>query len=319
MPDTFPSIHLPSPIVRPNSPSLWPRYFSHFPPSACSFPFSWHKTPTSKMADSFDCALDLMRRLPPLHTEQNLLKLITLVPDLTEDLLSTVDQPLKTSVCNTTGKTFLLCDYNRDADSYRSPWSNKFQPSLPDANYPSDKLRNLEILANDAFDTYRSLYFEGGVSSVYLWDLDTGFAGVVLIKKTGEGSTKMSGSWDSIHVFDVATEHPQSPSTYRLTSTVILNMDSTTADSAALNLSGNLTRQSELTIPQIETFDSHLVHIGRMIEQMEITMRNTLHEVYFSKTMDIVNDLRSTRPRADTKLQTDLANELASKLVSRQK
>ena len=26
-------------------------------------------------------------------------------------------------------------------------------------------------------------YFEGGVSSVYLWDLDHGFAGVVLIKK----------------------------------------------------------------------------------------------------------------------------------------
>jgi F-actin capping protein, beta subunit len=28
-----------------------------------------------------------------------------------------------------------------------------------------------------------SRYFEGGVSSVYLWDLDDGFAGVVLLKK----------------------------------------------------------------------------------------------------------------------------------------
>jgi capping protein beta len=35
-----------------------------------------------------------------------------------------------------------------------------------------------------AFDTYRDLYFEGGVSSVYLWDMDDGFAGVVLIKKS---------------------------------------------------------------------------------------------------------------------------------------
>lgn len=26
-------------------------------------------------------------------------------------------------------------------------------------------------------------YFEGGVSSVFLWDLDEGFAGVVLLKK----------------------------------------------------------------------------------------------------------------------------------------
>lgn len=27
-------------------------------------------------------------------------------------------------------------------------------------------------------------YYEGGVSSVYFWDLDDGFAGVVLIKKS---------------------------------------------------------------------------------------------------------------------------------------
>lgn len=41
----------------------------------------------------------------------------------------------------------------------------------------------MEIKANEAFDVYRELYYEGGVSSVYLWDLDDGFAGVVLLKK----------------------------------------------------------------------------------------------------------------------------------------
>jgi hypothetical protein len=65
----------------------------------------------------------------------------------------------------------------------RSPWSNEFTPPLVEATYPSLKLRKLELAANEAFDTYRELYFEGGVSSVYLWDLDPGFAGVVLIKK----------------------------------------------------------------------------------------------------------------------------------------
>lgn len=30
-------------------------------------------------------------------------------------------------------------------------------------------------------DTCR--YFEGGISSVYLWDMDDGFAGCVLLKK----------------------------------------------------------------------------------------------------------------------------------------
>jgi capping protein (actin filament) muscle Z-line, beta len=48
---------------------------------------------------------------------------------------------------------------------------------------PSESLRKLEIDANHAFDQYRDMYFEGGVSSVYLWDLDHGFAGILLIKK----------------------------------------------------------------------------------------------------------------------------------------
>ena len=58
---------------------------------------------------------------------------------------------------------------------------------------PSERLRKLEIEANAAFDQYRELYFEGGVSSVYLWDLDSGFAGVILIKKAGDGSKKIKG------------------------------------------------------------------------------------------------------------------------------
>ena len=31
--------------------------------------------------------------------------------------------------------------------------------------------------------TLRCRYYEGGTSSVYFWDLDDGFAGVVLMKK----------------------------------------------------------------------------------------------------------------------------------------
>ena len=44
------------------------------------------------------------------------------VPDLCEDLLSSVDQPLKIAKDKETGKDYLLCDYNRDGDSYRWVW-----------------------------------------------------------------------------------------------------------------------------------------------------------------------------------------------------
>jgi hypothetical protein len=72
---------------------------------------------------------------------------------------------------------------------------------LDDGFAPSERLRALEgdvalssafcswvcelcaVEANELFDAYRELYFEGGLSSVYLWDLDGGFAGCFLIKK----------------------------------------------------------------------------------------------------------------------------------------
>jgi hypothetical protein len=71
------------------------------------------------MADKLDCALDLMRRLPPAQIEDNLAGLIDLVPDLTEELLSAVDQPLKIAYDSHSKRDYLLCDYNRDEDSYR--------------------------------------------------------------------------------------------------------------------------------------------------------------------------------------------------------
>lgn len=131
---------------------------------------------------------DLLRRLNPKHTTAHLNSLIHLAPDLTEDLLSSVDQPLSIRRCKQTGRDYLLCDYNRDGDSYRSPWSNEFDPPLESgaasaASLPSEKVRKMEVRANEAFDLYRDLYYEGGVSSVYFWNLDDGFAGVVLLKK----------------------------------------------------------------------------------------------------------------------------------------
>ena len=75
---------------------------------------------------------------------------------------------------------------------------------MSDGTVPSERVRKMEVAANEAFDVYRELYvyllaqmritgqneltnvcryYEGGVSSVYFWNLDDGFAGVVLLKK----------------------------------------------------------------------------------------------------------------------------------------
>ncbi|KAA0200262.1 F-actin capping protein subunit beta [Fasciolopsis buskii] len=146
--------------------------------------------------------MDLMRRLPPQKIDRTLLDVINLVPDLCEDILSSIDQPLKIARDAKVGRDYLLCDYNRDGDSYRSPWSNTYDPPIEDGAMPSESLRKREIEINAAFDQYREMYYEGGISSVYLWDMDLGFAGVILIKKAGDAKLA-SGCWDSIHVIDV--------------------------------------------------------------------------------------------------------------------
>ncbi|GIY77857.1 f-actin-capping protein subunit beta [Caerostris darwini] len=271
-----------------------------------------------------DCALDLMRRLPPQQIEKNLSDLIDLVPSLCEDLLSSVDQPLKIARDKTLGKDYLLCDYNRDGDSYRSPWSNTYDPPLDDGAMPSDRLRKLEIDANEAFDQYREMYFEGGVSSVYLWDLEHGFAGVILIKKAGDGSKKIKGCWDSIHVVEVQTvllnkkEKSSGRSAhYKLTSTVMLWLQTNKSSSGTMNLGGSLTRQIE-SDSNVNEANPHIANIGKLVEDMENKIRNTLNEIYFGKTKDIVNGLRSMQSLTEQRQQADLRNDLARALQMRQ-
>lgn len=263
-----------------------------------------------------DCALDLMRRLPPQQIEKNLSDLIDLVPDLCEDLLSSIDQPLKVATDKKVGKDYLLCDYNRDGDSYRSPWTNSYEPSLEDGAMPSERLRKLEIEANTAFDQYRELYFEGGVSSVYLWDLDAGFAGVILIKKAGDGSKKIKGCWDSIHVVEVQEKSSGRSAHYKLTSTSMLWLQTNRVGSGTMNLGGSLTRQIEQDASVSEA-SPHIANIGKMVEEMENKIRNTLNEIYFGKTRDIVNGLRSVQPLDQSKQQDDLRKDLVIALASK--
>ena len=69
--------------------------------------------------DKLNSALNLMRRMPPSSVENSLAGLIELVPQLTDELLNHVDQPLKVKRDPKTGTDYILCDYNRDGDSFR--------------------------------------------------------------------------------------------------------------------------------------------------------------------------------------------------------
>lgn len=269
-------------------------------------------------------ALDLVRRMPPVRIEQTLEELVDLVPDLTDDLLNTIDQPLQPAK-DAQGNTYLNCDYNRDGDSYRSPWTNTYDPPIDDGVLPPPHLRQLEVAANDLFNSYREMYYEGGASSVYLWELDPGapgFAACVLFKKTVEAAKKglTAGNWDAIHVVemrpvDAATAH------YKLTSTIMLSLDTdhttkSSSGSASLKLSGSMTRQTEEKHPGKSDGD-HLKNVGRMLEEMENRMRDSLQTVYFGRTKTTVNKMYRMGGASTDKMKADLAQALQKELASK--
>ncbi|KAG8633367.1 probable F-actin-capping protein subunit beta [Manihot esculenta] len=243
-----------------------------------------------------EAAMGLIRRIHPKRSDTALSALLSLLPHHSSDLLSQVDQPLQVLCDVDCGKGFILCEYNRDADSYRSPWSNKYHPPLEEALFPSSELRKLEIEANEAFTIYREQYYEGGISSVYLWEDDEreGFVACFLIKKdgskTGHGRRGylQEGAWDAIHVIEVGPEEEKAVH-YCLTSTVMLSLTTNDESSGTFSLSGSIRRQMNM---DLAIADGHLCNMGRIIEEMEGRLRNTLDQVYFGKTKEMVCTLR---------------------------
>ncbi|KAK6138838.1 hypothetical protein DH2020_027425 [Rehmannia glutinosa] len=184
-----------------------------------------------------EAAMGLMRRIPPKHSETALSALLSLLPHHSSDLLSQVDQPLQVLCDVDSGKEFILCEYNRDADSYR--------------------------------------YYEGGISSVYMWeDENEGFIACFLIKKgdsslnfmvngailpmsnfvmvfpiedgsktaDGKRGYLQEGSWDAIHVIEVGPVEEET-ARYCLTSSVMLSLTTNHESSGTFNLSGSIRRQ----------------------------------------------------------------------------
>ncbi|AET39421.1 F-actin-capping protein subunit beta Ecym_4363 [Eremothecium cymbalariae DBVPG len=257
--------------------------------------------------EKFDAALALLSRLDPENLVANIKAIIELEPELAGDLLSSVDTPLKVkSDTDFQNTEFLCCDYNRDIDSHRSPWSNEYLPKLSseeltESPFPSDSLRQLEIAMNESMDIYRDLYYEGGVSSAYLWDLDEAtddFAGVVLFKKGLESVNR----WDSIHVFEVINTGSHD-FTYRITTTIILHLERQGNNN--VTLSGNLTRQTEKSVTlngagsEEKVHLAHITNLGSTIEEVESQMRGLLEVVYFDKSRDIYHELRNDSALAD--------------------
>ena len=217
---------------------------------------------------------------------------------------------------------FLACDHNRDGDSYRSPWSNTYFPKLDDCNngdddendgfYPSERVRQIELHANEVFDIYRELYFgkSSSVSSVYLWDKEeasdnrvgdnnetsssavAGFAGAFLIQNKVENGS----SWNSIHVVDVGKLDKKSGTCqYKLTTTILISISPPPELMKSTAITGSLVRQNSReckVTTSTDTSSQHIINIGKFIEDIETEMRKEIDSLYIQKTKNIVEMIR---------------------------
>ena len=83
------------------------------------------------------------------------------------------------------------------------------------------------------------------------------------------------GGWDSIHVFEAIDRARMAH--YKLTSTVILHLSTSNEALGDMDLSGNMTRQIEQDMP-VQDDLSHIVNVGKLVEDMELKMRNLLRK-----------------------------------------
>lgn len=180
----------------------------------------------------------------------------------------------------TTGKPFLKHEYNRDGDSYRSPWSNTFFPASPDATfYPSAQLRQLEQKANEVFTTYCHLYYDYATSSVYVNDSEQGFSACFLVKKEMDSTaTVRSGTWDAMHIVDCNMKEENKVS-YKVFSTVMISLVTEQPNGVGkMEVHGNSSKTSNESVTMasnVEDIDQfHLASVGRLIEQNEDYLRN---------------------------------------------
>ena len=186
---------------------------------------------------------------------------------------------------------------------------------MEDGIQPPEELRQLEVIANEAFDSFRELYYEGGTSSCWFWVTpDSDWACCVAIKKDSD-KPDCPGTWNSVHVVDIsmgADAKGKPAVTYKLTTTVMLSLAASNAAIGSSNLSGTLTRREEKTCA-FENNLSHVQNIGSMIESIEKRMLLQMEEVYFGKTNEIMGKVRVKARPTGVANQSNMFAEMMKK------
>ena len=249
--------------------------------------------------------IQLNQLMPVIDIDKNIDAISSVIyenDDLLNEFLQKVDN--RTKVCKDDPKgEFIMCEQNRDGDSYRSPISNKYFPPTNDAKFPCPKLRTLEELLNKMFKLYIKHYYSlTTICSVYCWELgdslSDGYGVAVLIKNSLTSQKKINtGNWDSSNLITVTFDNDSSgkkKAKYNLITTVNLAMTFDSKICGKVCLSGTIARSSHYTklVSDYTGDEAHVTNIGVLVEDMENSIRNTLDTIYCMKSKQIIDTAR---------------------------
>lgn len=222
-------------------------------------------------------------------------------PDTLQEILQKVfDFPLKSAEDTMAdNKRFLLCEFNRHLESYRSPFSNSYiPPHAGEEPRISDSLLTFEKHANEVWDTYTDLYYgKGAIGSVYVKPLaGVSFLACFLVQNNVQGDERLnSGQWNSGHIVQIG-KISKGTAKYKIRSSISIAME----PSNDTCLSGQLCRDIEKTheVNEQNSLANHLENVGKMIESIEIDLRSSLESVHIPKTQQVLENIRQPVPDA---------------------
>jgi len=106
------------------------------------------------------------------------------------------------------GRPFIKHEFNRDGDSYRSPYDNKYYPVTDEETTElPPKFKELEAKFNAVFPQYAKMYFDYCMANVYVMpdEESDDFSAAFLIKKDMEHEKHIEAlGWDSLHTVNVS-------------------------------------------------------------------------------------------------------------------
>lgn len=138
------------------------------------------------------------------------------------------------------------------------------------------------------------------------------------ISEKGGAKYVDTGNWDSIHVIDVQdSAKEKGKKDITLTSTVLFRMTVSDDQVGNTDFGGSLTKSAKKTANGGDN-DTLIEAIGKMIEAMEGTMRESLQELYIAKTREVMNKVRSLEknPNASDDMVAALTKKLATRATA---